>query len=345
MFATCLHCHADLGRNDEIEAMPVGRMLAFDGARGRLWVVCGMCGRWNLTPLEARWEAIETAERLWRETPTRFSSGEIGLAKRASGLRLVRIGRAEQEEFAFWRFGQQLKSRKRKALLLAAVPVGALALHFGGALGIIGFGAGANVLQSGFSLWDTYRTRARLEDPDQPGRLVPVRAYDALKWTIGRTEDGALRVERPISSMHLRAADRLGSRFDGDDAARALTMLLPVVNRAGAGEKRTRAAVRQVIEAGNPERYLVDVARSKSGVKFETFDSDTRLAIELASAEARERRYLEGELKALEWEWREAERIAAIADDLLMPQSVTGLLARLRDRSRADDRDRPASSD
>ena len=34
---------------------PVGRRLAFDPAKGRLWVVCRSCERWNLTPLEERW--------------------------------------------------------------------------------------------------------------------------------------------------------------------------------------------------------------------------------------------------------------------------------------------------
>ncbi len=59
MYSTCLFCHAALGRNEVIEPFPVGRRLAFDAARGRLWVVCQKCGRWNLTPVEERWEAIE----------------------------------------------------------------------------------------------------------------------------------------------------------------------------------------------------------------------------------------------------------------------------------------------
>ena len=52
MYATCLFCHARLGINDAVEQFPVGRRLAFDAAKGRLWVVCDGCGRWNLSPLE-----------------------------------------------------------------------------------------------------------------------------------------------------------------------------------------------------------------------------------------------------------------------------------------------------
>ena len=63
MYSTCIFCQQSLGRNEAIERFPVGRRLAFDEAKGRLWVVCRKCERWNLTPLEERWEAIEECER------------------------------------------------------------------------------------------------------------------------------------------------------------------------------------------------------------------------------------------------------------------------------------------
>lgn len=59
MFQTCLYCHASLGQNPLIEHCPIGQRLAFDPVRGRLWVVCRACERWNLTPFEDRWEALE----------------------------------------------------------------------------------------------------------------------------------------------------------------------------------------------------------------------------------------------------------------------------------------------
>ena len=63
MYSTCLFCRHPLGANGVLEHFPVGRRIAFDAAKGRLWVVCRHCTRWNLTPLEERWEAIEEAER------------------------------------------------------------------------------------------------------------------------------------------------------------------------------------------------------------------------------------------------------------------------------------------
>ena len=46
--------------------------------------------------------------------------------------------------------------------------------------------------------------------------------------------------------------------------------------------------------------------------------------------EEEERRALAGELSALEAAWRDAEEIAAIADDMFLPATVTEGLGRLR---------------
>jgi len=81
MYSTCLHCHKFLGRNDAVEHFPVGRRLAFDSAKGRLWVVCQHCARWNLTPIEERWEAVEESERAFRAQRLRAQTDNIGLVR------------------------------------------------------------------------------------------------------------------------------------------------------------------------------------------------------------------------------------------------------------------------
>src|SRR5438046_4099695 len=100
MYSTCLFCNHDLGTNEVIEHFPIGRRLAFDASKGRLWVVCRKCERWNLTPLDERWEAIEECERLFSDTRLRASTDNIGLAKLREGLVLVRIGKALRPEMA-----------------------------------------------------------------------------------------------------------------------------------------------------------------------------------------------------------------------------------------------------
>src|SRR5205085_11331197 len=76
--------------------------------KGRLWVVCPHCSRWNLTPLEERWEAVEDAERLFRATKLRMSTANIGLARMRDGMDLVRIGAPQRPELAAWRYGSRL---------------------------------------------------------------------------------------------------------------------------------------------------------------------------------------------------------------------------------------------
>ena len=45
---------------------------------------------------------------------------------------------------------------------------------------------------------------------------------------------------------------------------------------------------------------------------------DNRLALEMVANESDERRWLEGELALLERQWHEADRLAAIVDDLAL---------------------------
>ncbi len=64
MTRVCFFCQRALPANDSLEQFPVGRRVAFDPERGRLWAVCPACARWNLAPIEERWEALEELEKL-----------------------------------------------------------------------------------------------------------------------------------------------------------------------------------------------------------------------------------------------------------------------------------------
>ena len=59
-----------------------------------------------------------------------------------------------------------------------------------------------------------------------------------------------------------------------------------------------------------------------------TMPRSQKLALEMAANEDIERRAMAGELVLLEAAWREAEEIAAIADDLLLPDFVRNRLRR-----------------
>ncbi|WP_396207701.1 hypothetical protein, partial [Gemmatimonas sp.] len=154
MFSTCFHCTTDLGRNEAFERFPVGSRLAFDGRQGRLWVVCRGCGRWNLSPLEERWEAIEAMEERFRGTKLRVSTDQVGLARLREGVDLIRIGEPQRPEMAAWRYGDQFGQRRKRQLLVTGTVVGsAVALVAGvSALGA-SVGSFAGIYANG-GIWD-----------------------------------------------------------------------------------------------------------------------------------------------------------------------------------------------
>src|SRR3954466_14062097 len=137
MYTTCLFCHSDLGSNEVIEHFPVGRRLAYDAVKGRLWVVCRKCERWNLTPVDERWEAIEDCERLFSTTRLKASTDNVGMARLREGLELVRIGQPQRPEFAAWRYGDQFGRRRVRYIAYSAIGAGVViggfaALKFAG---------------------------------------------------------------------------------------------------------------------------------------------------------------------------------------------------------------------
>ena len=152
MYATCLFCNAGLGSNEVVESFPVGRRLAFDAANGRLWVVCRKCERWNLSPLEERWEAIEECERRFRDTRLRVSTDNIGLARLREGLELVRVGPALRPEFAAWRYGDQFGRRRRRQLIRVGLGVGIVGGAVAGGIAL-GVSAGIGVGGGGWWIW------------------------------------------------------------------------------------------------------------------------------------------------------------------------------------------------
>ena len=328
MYQTCMFCKKPLGSNQVVESFPVGRRLAFDAAKGRLWVVCRKCLRWNLTPLEERWEAVEACERLFRGTPLRASTDQIGLARHREGLELVRIGKPPRGEFAAWRYGDQFRRRVRN---LGFTFAGGVAANFvfaslPGAL-VIG---GAWVL----ILWSTTRTAAKVrvegegttgEAPVEPGTVVKFKHTNirSIRMLPAEHEPGfTVDIRQGLEGIQrMRTAS-----FAGEDARRVAAAVLPVLNAHGGLRRTVQAAVAEIEAQGHPSRYVAQAVRGKPDVDRESppglvtnMRKPTRLALEMALHEEQERRALEGELWVLEQAWREAEEIAAIADKLLLP--------------------------
>jgi hypothetical protein len=328
MFTTCMFCNKPLGSNEVVEAFPVGRRLAFDARRGRLWVICRKCERWNLSPLEERWEAVETCEKLFRETRVRVSTDNIGLAKHSEGLELVRIGEPMRPEFAAWRYGDQFGRRRQRAIAYGAAGVAVLGgLVAGGiATGVIS-GAFVGQFANFFNIWANARTLVKVKTDD--GRVLKLKNPDLQGTRIRPADD----------DVGYRLELRKGKKtewFEGAQARRLIGQVMPQINRSGGKQQTVSYAVKEIEHVGHPEAYLKEVA---TGDRFmykgnpgyvNKMPAPTKLALEMALHEEQERRALEGELWMLERAWKEAEEIAAISDDLLLPSEFGDFVERNR---------------
>ena len=348
MFSTCIFCNKPLGANETLETFPVGRRLAFDPAKGRLWVVCPACERWNLSPLDERWEAIEQAEKRYRDTRRRVSTDNVGLAKLREGTTLVRIGEPLRPEFAAWRYGDQFGRRRTRAMLIAGGGVAALAaVGFGGAAAGVGVGSFGYMFSQAASRIINGSPEAVIAKirSEQHG-VMHVRRRHLGETAIGLADDGSLAV-------HLRFKNGQGS-FRGEEAARIASLIVPKVNRFGGSRRDVSEAVEEIESFGSSERFLGGLSRvtdrmpmrydQQSVPWYRRGDNSTRyrkhglfaiprtyrLALEMALHEEAERRAMEGELAELENAWREAEEIAAISDNLFVPESVEEAMRKLK---------------
>ena len=326
MYTTCIHCRKPLESNEVIETFPVGRRLAFDAAKGRLWVVCRKCQRWNLTPLEERWDAVEKCERLFRETPMRASTENIGLARHREGLDLVRIGEPPRGEFAAWRYGNQFGVRLRKQLVWAGTMGGCVLIGGSGliplpAVAVSAFAVGAYPALA----WEYLRpvVKVRLEGIGDGGPAAPDQVAGFSRHNL-RSIRLLPADDEPGFSIEVSKGMRK-ARFPGEGARRVAAALLPHLNGWGGAKLSVQRAVNEIEAEGHPGRFVARVARlgyrnwrGRPG-NIASFPYCTRLALEMALHEEQERRALEGELWLLEQAWKEAEEIAAISDNLLLP--------------------------
>jgi len=348
MYATCLFCHSRLGSNEAVEHFPIGRRLAFDAAKGRLWVVCRKCERWNLTPLEERWEAIEECERAFRGTRLRVSTDQIGLARLKEGLELVRIGDPQRPELAAWRYGDQFGRRRRRQYLLGGgvILLAGTVVVAGPMLGLVGAGAISPVWNILNGATQVYRAKKLISVPAPEGQMFRTRLSDLDRVKL-ETDGEQLRLTLPVVANGARGPwwryekMRETRVLEGEAALRAAGAVLPLLNRGGGSATDVQRAVDIVEQATTPAQLFARAAEDLAGRDGSAFGSrrkralkrvplTTLLALEMAAHEESERRALEGELFVLEEAWKQAEEIAAIADDMFIPQSVDDQLARLK---------------
>jgi hypothetical protein len=378
MYTTCLFCHTDLGANHFLPTFPVGRRLAFDPKKGRLWVICTRCGRWNLTPLEERWEAIDESERLFRGTRLRMSTDNIGLAEFRGGFELVRVGPALLPEIASWRYGTRLARFEpeheqprglfiRGAKLIARATAGAM----------VGYAHAVGFSDETVLRMRTFRrgSGVLLRTSDEYGHPIVVRYAHLGEAELVRPEMDApwkLKLEHDTGTAMLAQAPAL----------RVAGKMLATLNVGVASHAEVQHAIAKLDDAGDPEGYFTRVASLAMRTSWGRFpdapdperheeqgsfserlalqlanrsfwgrggtgsDEQTplfrlpavdRLALEMAANEDIERRALLGELETLHAAWKDAEEIAAIADELFADDVLAEFKRQYYDRIAAGD--------
>jgi hypothetical protein len=337
VYRHCIYCSSELGANEALEGFPVGSSLAFDAGKGRLWAVCPRCSRWNLAPIEERWEVVESAEKRFRDTRLRVQNENVGIAKLPDGTRLIRVGEALPGEIAAWRYGEGLVARRRRYL----VGTGVMSLS---GLGFLGFKlatVGAfGIISVAVMFGGRWLVRQMADEDEAPvihrfrrgslpyaddftltsrhldgTRLVPAGhgGFDLRvphqRTTLGKDDDGRARWVRFSGFM-----------LCGEDARNALGRTMAVLNLSGGSRRTVREALGALSEAGDASSFLRRQAEREARVEGEGGSRVERrvhrLALEMALHDEQERRAMEGELSMLEAAWKEAEAIAGIADRL-----------------------------
>ncbi len=370
MYATCLFCNASLGANEAIEHFPVGRRLAYDAAAGRLWVVCKQCGRWNLSPLETRWEAIEEAERMFRQTKTRVSTDNIALAELRDGTELVRIGAPPRLELSVWRYGREMTNRWWYNLRPDMIASAAWTLANGFLAGRL-IPSGNVALFCGATMAGTFTTQATLRAylrwyrqtvpvlsvHDSTGELLRlsqtnidqsmlVNGAAAHDWSLHLphvTTKRAGPIVRLLGSREQVRDVQMPAQLTGASATRVLSQILPRINKDGAVKGEIESALNIIDGAADVASIMQQVSVSIASRKNRFAPEErgqtsivrapkaARLALEMAMHEHDEQRAMQGELKELEQRWRDADAIAKIADEMFLPDTVNDTLLKLRD--------------
>lgn len=326
MYTTCAFCNATLDGDGGPSGLGVGRRLAFDEWKARLWVVCPKCARWTLTPLDDRLERIEAVARAAADARLLANTEQVALL-RWQRYDLIRVGKPPRVELAGWRYGERLRARNRERakvvvpLTLAAVGLGIAAnVALGGSFGFLAWNLGRTVDTIYVEMIGARRVRL-VEPPicDHCGTVLRLKSKHVQHARVVPDAHQDLGVLVSCPSCHREAA-----LLTGADASAVLRQGLAYLNLRRSGRRKAEDAARVVDQAGGADQLIRNVARRE--VTLRSLRPEGRLALEMAVDER-------AEVLELERQWHEAEEIAEIADGTLSSDAALEQeIKRLRDR-------------
>ena len=267
--------------------------------------------------MESRWEALEELEKLVTDQGRLLSSTDNVALLRAGPLEIVRVGRAELREEAWWRYGRELRQRKERyrKLSVAGTVGAAVAIGSSWATGGLSFvGAwllwenapglvtgGARLLRFGRTAWRGSGECARC------GRVIHRVAYSNRRDVVLRAEEES--VEILVFCPFCGGDEERGFRLRGQEANRTLRKLLAYHHFAGASEKRVDKAARLIEGAGGSARLPSRILRKPT--LLDEVGRVGRVALEIAVHEEHEARLLSMEVAELEAHWRRGGGVGA----------------------------------
>ena len=310
MYTTCAFCNGRFDGDGGPSGLGVGRRFAFDEWRGRLWVICPKCARWNLSPLEDRWERIEALARAAHAGHLVAATDQVALL-RWQRYDLVRVGKPPRVELAPWRYGERLRARQRERakvvipLTLAAIGLGIAAnAAAGGSLGV--FAWNLHALGDWAYVQIVGNRRVALAEPP-----ICERCGTAMQLRAKHVQHARLVADTRADFAVLLSCPRChqeGAMLTGQEAAQVLRPGLAYLNVRRSSRRRAEEAARVVDQSGGPDRLIHDIARRE--LTLRSLRAERQLALEMAVDE-------QAEVQELERQWREAEEIAGIADGTL----------------------------
>jgi hypothetical protein len=318
LFSRCLFCGQRFPPSAVFGRVPPGDQLAYDPARTRLWSVCGRCRRWNLVPVEERFDAIDELERLVGARAELLAATENIALYGFDGLRIVRIGGARLLERATWRYGRLGAHgvASRRAEFVAAHAVDAVE-RLGAVPGLGRLTRNIDATRAldmvrwsrfGSVAWDG---RARCSHCNS---VLHALHFDISWWLHPRIEDGRLIVGVPCTRCDPWTPEKV---FDvtGEDAYLVLRRVLSY-QHVGAGlERHVRDATAIISDAGSARELLGDLSTGTRSLW--RLGPGRRLALGMALDSIAETRQHELRLERYRSEWRVEEELARIVDDEL----------------------------
>ena len=284
--------------------------MAYDPHRGRLWTVCSACFRWNLTPLEDRWETLEACERAVRdEGRILVRTVNLSLVEVKEGG-LIRVGSPPRSEFVDWRYGSFLPEARPPvgiwgrllARFLSRLPEPPPEGYdpYRGAFGLMDqtpwlASPFLDVASSLTYLFSQLPLAPRCPSCDRP---LAIRPWEFQQLRLTPEEKGqsllahcALCVEEVVVPLR--------------DARPVLRLGLGLVTPPAILRAISIDAAAQLDRVGEAQSFIADLAEELPTLG--ELDTSTRAGLLIALDER-------AEAEALEAEWKEAEELAAIMD-------------------------------